>query len=114
MREVLGSIPNASITFVFRFPPEFAEQTIFRSVIDAGWPRMPPTIHFRRAHGVVGYHARLACERCWVQFPMRPVTFAPGLPKRFNFFVWTALVFLALQGMIPDPTLFAFGPILDT
>ena len=28
-----------------------------------------------RAHGVVGYHARLACERCWVQFPMCPVNF---------------------------------------
>ena len=32
----------------------------------------------RRAHGVVGYHARLAdhitvCERCWVQFPMCPI-----------------------------------------
>ena len=26
-----------------------------------------------RAHGVVGYHARLACERCWVQFPMCPL-----------------------------------------
>ena len=36
------------------------------------------SIDVRRAHGVVGYHARLAsgvCERCWVQFPMCPFFF---------------------------------------
>ena len=46
------------------------------------------------AHGVVGYHARLACERCWVQFPMCP------------FFLTTPAAFSILDGLysnVADP-----------
>ena len=49
-------------------------------------------IRWERAHGVVGYHARLAnkiCERCWVQFPMCPCIFCFLVRNTFKLHIQT-------------------------